>query len=152
VIRDIIKAVFNGRLEYSEHALSQSIHRDISNQEVKQAIIGGKIIELPSPAVGESDHRLRAQPAGMDRLRSKAELRMTCHVCGGRLEDKLVTYTIEHGGQLHVFENVPARVCRQCGERYFADDTVGKVQGAIRQEREPDRFIQAPVIDYRSIV
>nr|VFJ68607.1 MAG: YgiT-type zinc finger domain-containing protein [Candidatus Kentron sp. FW] len=31
-----------------------------------------------------------------------------------------VTYTLAHDGKFFLFEHVPARVCRETGEQYFA--------------------------------
>lgn len=36
--------------------------------------------------------------------------------------DTEVTYRVEHAGKLSVIEHVPARVCQETGEEYFAPD------------------------------
>lgn len=76
---------------------------------------------------------------------------MTCDLCGGPTVDQEVSYTIEFKERLHIVENVPARECLQCGDRLYSPETVEKIQNAIWQDREPDRVIQMPVIDYVSI-
>lgn len=35
-----------------------------------------------------------------------------------------VTYTLEHDGKLVIVEHVPARVCLETGEQFFAPETV----------------------------
>jgi YgiT-type zinc finger domain-containing protein len=63
----------------------------------------------------------------------------SCHSCYGALslEQRLVTVYRKRKGQVFVFENVPARVCQNCGERYF---TAKVVQAMERLMSEPDRI------------
>ena len=62
--------------------------------------------------------------------------------------DTRVTYTVEHAGKLYVIENVPARVCQETGEEYFAPETVEHIQAIIAGNAAPVRVIEAPVYDY----
>lgn len=66
----------------------------------------------------------------------------------GTLVERLVTYTIEVDGQLVVIENVPARVNEETGERFFAPDTVERLQRIVEQQQTPSRVIEAPVFDF----
>jgi YgiT-type zinc finger domain-containing protein len=59
-----------------------------------------------------------------------------------------VTYTIEHDGKFYIIEHVPARVCEETGEQYFAPETVEHIQALIRGRRRPDRVIETPVFEY----
>jgi YgiT-type zinc finger domain-containing protein len=59
-----------------------------------------------------------------------------------------VTYTLEHDGKFFIFENVPARVCRETGEQFFAPETVEHIQDIIKGRRNPDRVIETPVYNY----
>ena len=47
------------------------------------------------------------------------------------LVEKTVTYHIEVDGRLLLVENVPARVNVETGERYFAPETVERLQQAV---------------------
>nr|VFJ58808.1 MAG: YgiT-type zinc finger domain-containing protein [Candidatus Kentron sp. DK] len=58
-----------------------------------------------------------------------------------------VTYTLSHGGKFFLIEHVPARVCRESGEQYFAPETVQRIQQAIQQQK-PVRVIETPVYEY----
>jgi len=62
--------------------------------------------------------------------------------------DERVAYTIEVDGRIVIIENVPARVCRETGERYFSPDTVEHLQSLIWRDREPDRVVEVPVFDF----
>lgn len=56
-----------------------------------------------------------------------------------------VTYSIAIDGNFYVVENVPARVCVETGEKFFAPETVERIQTIIWEKQEPVRMIQTPV-------
>ena len=62
--------------------------------------------------------------------------------------DTEVTYTLEYGGKFYIIEHVPARVCEETGEQFFAPETVEHIHALIKGEREPDRMVQTPVFEY----
>ncbi len=57
-----------------------------------------------------------------------------CSFCGGEVTEQLVTVVRFYKGRVVIIENVPAGVCRQCGERYY--------RGAVVEEME--RLMEAP--------
>lgn len=59
-----------------------------------------------------------------------------------------VTYTLEHDGKFLLIEHVPARVCRETGEQYFAPETVEHIQALIRGKKVPGKVIETPVYEY----
>jgi YgiT-type zinc finger domain-containing protein len=59
-----------------------------------------------------------------------------------------VTYTLEHRGEFYIIEQVPARVCRETGEQFFAPETVEHIQQIIKSKKEPDRVVETPVYRY----
>lgn len=61
------------------------------------------------------------------------------------LLDREVTYALELGDRFIIVENVPARVCVETGEKFFAPATVEKLQKLAWERRAPDRVIQTPV-------
>lgn len=50
---------------------------------------------------------------------------LTCKV--GMPEPGLTTVTLERGDTLVVFKNVPARICPNCGEKYFDSVITGRL-------------------------
>ena len=62
--------------------------------------------------------------------------------------DIKVTYTLEHGGKFFIVENVPARICKETMEQFFAPETVEHIQSIIKNRKKPDRVIETPVYDY----
>ena len=59
-----------------------------------------------------------------------------------------VTYTIKFLDKFYIFENVPARVCQDSGEKYFSPETVERIQKSIKENRVPDKTIETPVYNY----
>ncbi len=62
--------------------------------------------------------------------------------------DAKVTYTVEPDGKILIIENVPARVCTQTGEQYFAPETVEHIQSIVKGGQKPDGVMETPVYDY----
>ena len=62
--------------------------------------------------------------------------------------DTKVTYTLEHAGKFFIVENVPAFVCKETGEQFFAPETVEHIQSIIKGRKRPDRVIETPVFSY----
>jgi len=62
--------------------------------------------------------------------------------------EQRVTYTLEQGGQVVVVEHVPARVCVETGERFFAPEVVEQLQKIIWERRQPTRYIETPVFEF----
>lgn len=59
-----------------------------------------------------------------------------------------VTYTLVKGGKFFIVEKVPARVCKETGEQFFAPETVEHIQAIIKSRQKPDRVIETPVYEY----
>jgi len=59
-----------------------------------------------------------------------------------------VTYTLEHGGKFLLVEHVPARVCRETEEQFFAPETVERIQELIKSAEKPAKVIETPVYEY----
>jgi len=59
-----------------------------------------------------------------------------------------VTYSLEYEGKFYLIEHVPARVCRETGEQYFAPETVEHIHALIKGGQSPQRVIETPVYNY----
>jgi hypothetical protein len=66
------------------------------------------------------------------------------------LVEKNVKYILELEDRIIVVENVPARVSLETGERYFAPETVERLQQMVWEAKKPTRFIETPVYEYAS--
>jgi YgiT-type zinc finger domain-containing protein len=65
-------------------------------------------------------------------------------------EEQKVTYVLEQQGRVFIIEHVPARVCRETGERLFAPETVERLQSIIWEQRKPIRVVETPVFEFAS--
>lgn len=64
------------------------------------------------------------------------------------LVERLVNYTIEVNGRVVLVEHVPARVNEETGERFFAPETVERLQEIVQSRSRPDRIIETPVFEF----
>src|SRR5919109_2551385 len=64
--------------------------------------------------------------------------------------EQKVTYVLEQQGRVLIIENVPARVCRETGERLFTPETVERLQQIIWEQRKPTRVVETPVFEFAS--
>jgi len=63
-------------------------------------------------------------------------------------EETRVTYALELGGKFYIIERVPARVCQETGEQFFAPETVERIQALIEGGKKPSRVVEIPVYEY----
>ncbi len=68
-----------------------------------------------------------------------------CYLCGGTPELRRVTAENWWGEQLVLVENVPAWVCRNCGEQYFDASTCRSLDALRAAPPGTDRFLEVPV-------
>jgi YgiT-type zinc finger domain-containing protein len=64
------------------------------------------------------------------------------------MRDEQVTYTLEKDGKFYIIENVPARVCEETGEQFFAPATVDRLQKIILTGKKPKKTIETPIFEF----
>ena len=74
-----------------------------------------------------------------------------CPLCGGELEEKTITHAQEYKGRIIILENVPAEVCRQCGEVLIRPDVLEKMQELVWSKAAPKRTARVPVYDLAEV-
>lgn len=57
---------------------------------------------------------------------------MKCMYCQGKMERGVAPFHVDRNGYHLVLDKVPAFVCRQCGEVYFAEAEVDSIQATIK--------------------
>lgn len=67
-----------------------------------------------------------------------------CSFCGGPVEERLVNVDYRTKTGLVIIENVPAGVCRQCGEEYYTAQ-VAKTLEKLATETPASRTVAVPV-------
>jgi YgiT-type zinc finger domain-containing protein len=75
-----------------------------------------------------------------------------CHVCDSKMEEKPIEQDFWIKGKLIIIEDIPAGVCRQCGEKIVKAD-VGRwianvIENSDRIEKAPK--ISVPMLKYDS--
>ena len=63
-------------------------------------------------------------------------------------EEQTVTYVLEQQEKVLIIEHVPARVCRETGERLFAPETVERLHHIVWEQRMPTRIVETPVFEF----
>lgn len=61
---------------------------------------------------------------------------MNCFMCKGNLEEKKVNYVVDLEDAIIIIKGVPAKVCNQCGEQYFDDETSQNIEKMVNQLKE----------------
>jgi len=70
----------------------------------------------------------------------------TCYFCRkGILEDRKVTVDFRWGSKLIVIEEVPAKVCNECGEKYYSAE-VSREMERIAAEGKKGKVIEVPLV------
>jgi len=64
------------------------------------------------------------------------------------LVEQKVTYTLLVNDKFLIVENVPARVSLETGERFFAPETVERLQQTAWGHKQPRRTIETPIYDF----
>ncbi len=64
------------------------------------------------------------------------------------MRDAQITYTLEKEGKFSIIENVPARVCEETGEQFFAPATVDRLQKIILTGKKPKKTIEIPIFEF----
>jgi YgiT-type zinc finger domain-containing protein len=69
----------------------------------------------------------------------------------GTYEARRVRFVSQAGGQVVAFDNVPAEVCRQCGEQIFSAKTVQAMEERRAGGTTPTKMIDTPVYDLADV-
>ncbi len=64
------------------------------------------------------------------------------------MRDTQVTYTLEKERKFYIIENVPARICEETGEQFFAPTTVDRIQKIILTGKNPKKTIETPIFEF----
>ena len=61
---------------------------------------------------------------------------MNCFMCKGNLENKKVNYVVDLEDAIIIIKEVPAKVCTQCGEKYFDEETSKNIEKIVNQLKQ----------------
>ena len=71
---------------------------------------------------------------------------MTCFYCKGDTEQKLKTHAVTLDKCVIIIKNVPSLVCKQCGEVYFKDDVMQKLEVIV--DKLASIIKEVAIVDY----
>jgi len=71
---------------------------------------------------------------------------MTCFFCKSSTEQKLKTHAVTLEKCVIIVKNVPSLVCTQCGEAYFTDDVMQKLETIV--DRLKNIIKEVAIVDY----
>ena len=72
---------------------------------------------------------------------------MKCFMCKGETESKFVNYLVDIDNNIIIIKEVPAHVCKQCGERYFDNDVMKNLEKIIDEVKRVSMEIS--IVNYR---
>lgn len=61
---------------------------------------------------------------------------MSCVKCKGNLVEKKVNYVVDLEDTIIIIKGVPAKVCTQCEEQYFDDETAENIEKMVNKLKE----------------
>ena len=74
-----------------------------------------------------------------------------CYFCGGKVQKEQVNITRYWGKDLIALNDVPALVCKQCGERYFdakvSQQIDEKIQQVLKRKTTLEK-IEVPIVHF----
>ena len=75
-----------------------------------------------------------------------------CYFCKGEIVKKKVKHVHTWGNKMILFKQIPAEVCKQCGETYFAPDVIEIMDKVMAGEYEIKESINIPVVPFSELV
>ena len=75
----------------------------------------------------------------------------SCLVCGGRLKSRTTSFRRTTAKKMYFVDNVPAWVCTQCGEKYYAAETLEEVDRIV-ETTKPVKMIEVPLYRFPQTV
>lgn len=73
---------------------------------------------------------------------------MECGIrgCPGVYEERLITHTVHHDGEIVIIDHVPAEVCTECGDILFKPETVRRIEAILGRRAQPAQMV--PLYEY----
>lgn len=61
---------------------------------------------------------------------------MKCFMCKSELIEKKVNYMVDLENTIIIIKGVPAKVCSQCKEQYFDDETSKNIENIVNKLKD----------------
>jgi HTH-type transcriptional regulator / antitoxin MqsA len=76
---------------------------------------------------------------------------MKCAICSGVLKEEVTKMELWVDGKLIVIEDVPAKVCENCGEKYFSAKVSKQIDVLLESTGEVKRKLEVPVFSLKAL-
>ncbi len=76
---------------------------------------------------------------------------MKCAICGGVQKEEITKLELWVDEKLIVIEDVPAKVCENCGETYFSAKVSKQVDALLESTKEAKRKLEVPVFSLNAL-
>ena len=77
------------------------------------------------------------------------EGKIICPVCKGEVKRSTTNFPVELNGGFLIVKNVPADVCRQCGEVFIPDDVAASLEKTVEAARKNKAEIE--IVSYEKV-
>ena len=71
-----------------------------------------------------------------------------CPSCKGSINQGITMFTVKIGDGILLLEDVPAEICSLCGEKWFSDEVMEKIESIAGEVRK--RHIKFEIITYNA--
>lgn len=71
-----------------------------------------------------------------------------CYYCKGIVQESRVRVIREKGKSIFVIDDVPAQVCRQCGEEFYRGPVLEELDRLIERGEGIERELRVPVLRF----
>ena len=75
-----------------------------------------------------------------------------CYFCKGKVVEAKTEVDFRWGKKLKVLKNVPARVCQQCGEKYFQASVYKAMEKLVMGRVKPSSRLSVDVVRFKKAV
>jgi len=75
---------------------------------------------------------------------------MKCFICNGDIIEKDVNYVVDLEKTIIIVKSVPAKVCTQCGEKFFDDVVATSLEKMVNKLKELET--EVIIVNYKEKV
>ena len=75
---------------------------------------------------------------------------MNCIICKANLTEGKVNHIVDFGEGIIIIKNVPANICKQCGEYYLDTTTAFKLESIVEELKK--NIAEVFIVNYSDLV
>ena len=141
-------------LHVDENEIIQEMKRTLAVKYFKERKLSiGQSAELAEMTEEDFIKHLGSQNISIFNIDDLDELKKelgSCSVCKGNLEKGNVNHIVDLDNLIIIIKNIPANVCKQCGEYYLEQNVALEIEKIINNYRE--NAAEVIIINYFDVV